>query len=218
MKRRKELPSRKRRALRRCGLLLLALLLAEITGVYELIPARSIRRLADQVGVENPRVVEWFYDPAIPNSRSGLHMLVDGDRAMMLCYTGFSLSGGWDGGVWSTVPTWDGSGLYGGIYIHSQGDTQLGYVFGKLTEPGICRMTLQCTGRDANGQYQELGEMDIPESAVFSLKDGTAQYFLAPLTEELMEAGRWPNQYLLTGEMEDGATVTAEISERLWSA
>lgn len=215
MRKQKKLPSRRKRALRRCALLLLALALAGVTGVYEFVPARGIRSLADRVGVEEPRVVTWFYDPAIPNSRSGIHMLVDGDRAMMLCYSGFSLSRGWEGGAWTAAQTWDGSGLYGGVYAHWQGDDRLGYVFGKITDPDICRVTLRCGTRG-----EELATMDVPETAVFAAEDGGARYFLAPLTEKVMEASKYhTEQHFLTGEAEDGGEVlTVEIRARHWAS
>lgn len=214
MRKQKKLPSRRKRALRWCALLLLALVLAGVTGVYEFVPARGIRSLADRVGVEEPRVVTWFYESVIPDRRSGIHMLVDGERAMMLCYSGFSLFRGWDGGEWAVVQTWDGSGLYGGVYMLWEGDNCQGYVFGKITEPDICRVTLRCEARG-----EELSTMDIPETAVFAEEDGSARYFLAPLTEEVMEDSRYYAwQFFLTGEAKDGSEVlTVEGGSRRWS-
>lgn len=216
MKRQRKTPTRKRTALRRCGWLAAVVVLASATRLYRFLPIQAVYMMADLKDIQHPQVVERFYDGSIPVSRFALHYLVDGDDAMMLCTAGYHPLVGWYDRGWCKAETWDGGALHGGIYIHTQGEQGMCWLFGRVDDGAIQNLTLERTVEPLEGEpYTEV--WNIPPEDL--LEKNGKRYILTKLammewdmTEEARVTWR------LTGRTGGGQAVTAEIAQQGWSA
>lgn len=144
MRKRKQLPSRKRRTARYCLALAAVVLVSSLTGFYTFTPGRAARDNADRQGIEDARVVLRTQGPELIAGWGSRIYLVEGERAILLCPVNFGLlTGGFHGGISSTAETWDGSGLYIGILQGA--DAKVSYVFGRVDDPAVTALTLAVT-------------------------------------------------------------------------
>lgn len=211
----KRVHTRKYTALWCCGAALLTAVLLGVTGIYRFLPSQGVALTADCADIEEPRAVKWFYDPVLPCTRLGPYVLVDGERAMMLCRTDFSLAEGWQSGAWCRVETWDGTGMYAGVYSHSQGETRVTYLFGRVDDPAVRRLELERVAAD-QVESPRTQTQAVMSEAVFE-QDGQ-RYFLL----KLEEVSDWPwewTRYRVNGWSDDGRLVqSAEAVVQSWSA
>lgn len=210
--RKKRTLNRKRRTARYLLTLAVVVVLSSLTGFYTFTPGRAARDKADEEGIENARVVGrvWGEEELIPGWGRLLY-LVEGERAMLLCPVNFSLfGGGWNGGIWCVVETWDGQDLYGGI-LQSQG-SDVSYVFGRVDDPAIQDVVVIQTFPE---YMARMGNMQtVSESAYFE-KDGK-RYFL----ERFSYGTHWekqPEYYHLMGVCGEKIIVNRDIRCASWS-
>lgn len=213
MNRRAYSPTRKRIALRRCGWLAALVVLASVTGIYRFLPIQAVYMMADLIDIQHPQVVERFYDGSLPVTRFAAHYLVDGDDAMMLCVAGYHPLIGWYDRAWAKAETWDDAALHGGIYIHSQGDKRVCWLYGRVDNDTIQRLTLERTVK----HHEEEGYTEawnIPTEDIF--EKGGKRYILMKLDMESMwDVG---NTVHLIGYTSGGQIVkSSEIQARSWS-
>ena len=221
MNKRNKCPDRRRKALRRCALLAAILLFLSVTRLYTPLPGMAIAEAADVCDVENPEVVDWFYDGTLPITRFSLHALVDGERSMMLTAVSFNpLAGGWYYRAFSEAEAWDGSGLYAGVYQHGQDDKAVGYLFGRIDDPEIVTVelteTVQAVLAPESGLHPD-DEVTLPvtlkDVPIFE-RSGT-RYLLTEI--ELREQSYFTRGFQLTGYDKDGnAVATIEPHWRYW--
>lgn len=212
MKKREKQSSRKRTALRRCGLLAAVVVLASAMNLYRFLPIQAVRDMADMNDVEHPKVMRRFYDGTLPVTRFALHYLVDGDDAMMLCVTGCHPLIGWYDRSYAKAETWDGTGLYAGVYAHYQDDASVSYLFGRIDDARIQGLSLRIT-EEANGKDPVTQTVKIPEGDIWE-RDGK-RYFLSELEQLFLGHSI---TYQLSGLDGDGRTVqTVEAGVRTWS-
>ena len=214
MKRKKNL-GRKGRALRAFGWLLVIAALASALKLYCFLPVQAIRSISDMQDVENPKIVHRFYDGTLPITRVALHYLVDGDRSMMLCVTGYNVFMGWYGRSYVPVGTWDDSGLYAGLYIHQQDERRVAYLFGKIEDKSVARLALDGFSAPVEGGESASYHAEIPAEDIFE-KDGE-RYFVSKLDEAaLLE---YLYEGIITGYDRNGTVVkTAEALVHSWSS
>ena len=211
MKKREKRSSRKRTALRRCAVLAAVVLLVSAMNLYHFLPIQAVWDMADMNDIEHPEAVRRFYDGALPVTRFALHYLVDGDYAMMLCMAGYHPLIGWYDRSYAKAETWDGTGLYAGVYEHYQDGAGVAYLFGRIDDPRIQELRLRIT----EGPYKEnpvTQTVEIPEGDIWE-QDGK-RYFLSALASP----SGTRTVYHLSGLDEEGRTVrTVEAVARSWS-
>lgn len=221
MRKQKKCLDRRRRALRRCAWLAAILLFLSVTKLYTPLPGMAIAEAADVCDVENPKVVDWFYDGTLPITRFSLHALVNGERSMMLAAVTFNpLAGGWYYRSYSEAEAWDGSGLYAGVYQHGQGDKAVGYLFGRIDDPEIVTVelteTVQAVLAPEYGLHPD-EELTLPVTLKTEpiVERNGGRYLLAQM--ELREEPYYTRGFQLTGYDKDGNTVvTIEPHHRYW--
>ena len=213
MSRRRKNIGRKGRALRTLGWLLVIAVLASTLKLYCFLPIQAIHAIADRQDVENPWVVDCFYDSTLPITRVALHYLVDGDRSMMLCVTGYNLFMGWYDRSYVPVETWDGSGIHAGLYTHQQDEYRVWYLFGKIEDDSIVRLSIQGSSLP-QGEEGTVYSTEIPTETIFE-KDG-GRYFVSKLDETALP------EYLYEGfvigfDQDGNAVSTAKVHVHSWS-
>ena len=221
MNKRKKRPGRRRTALRRCAWLAAILLFLSVTKLCLPLPGMAVAEAADICDLENPKVVDWFYDGTLPVTRFALHALVDGERSMMLAVVGFNpLAGGWYYRSYSEADAWDNSGLYAGVYQHGQDDQSVGYLFGRIDDPEIVAVelteTVQAVVAPESGLHPD-EEVTLPvelkEDPILE-KNGT-RYLLANI--EPREEPYYTRGFHLTGyDAEGNVVVSIEPYQRYW--
>ena len=215
MKKKRLLP-RKKRALRNCAWLAVIVVLASVFQIYRFTPGQAVRLMAEIEDVENPKIVHSFYDGSLPITRFAVHHLVQGDRSLMLCGTGWHLLMGWYDRAWATVETWDDAGVYGGIFGHKQDEKSMTYFYGRVDAESVESMTLEVDftywdGNDEHVRYMryEFGPEDFFE-------ENGALYICRKLQAE--EGWEWFNEPKVTCVTGDGRTLTAkDVGWRSWS-
>ena len=215
MSRRKKNIGRKGRALRSLGWLLVIAALASALKLYCFLPIQAIRNMADTQDVENPRVVERFYDGTLPVTRTALHYLVDGDRSMMLCVTGYNVFMGWYDRSFVPVETWDDNEIHAGLYIHQQDERRVVYLFGKIEDESIVRLTMEGF---STPEFEDrvAYSAEIPPEDIFE-KDGE-RYFISKLDGEVLELPQFLYDVSLTGfDLDGNAVSTVEVLAHSWS-
>lgn len=213
MRKKTRTPTRKRTALRRCAVLALLLCVTSALNLYHPLPIQAVRGMADIEDVEHPRVIERFYDGSLPITRFALHYLVDGDNSMMLCVAGWHAVLGWYDRAYASVETWDGTGLYAGMYAHYQDDKRVGYLFGQIDDDEITQLLVEVHS-SPQPEEAEVYFIDIPRENIFE-KDGK-RYFLSKMNME--ELPDWLYDVHVSGIDEDGNIVqTTETMSRSWS-
>ena len=212
MKRKKNI-GRKGRALRAFGWLLVIAALASALKLYCFLPIQAIRSLADQQDVENPQVVHRFYDGTLPITRVALHYLVDGDRSMMLCVTGYNVFQGWYGRSYVPLETWDDSGLYARLYIHQQDERRVAYLFGKIEDQAIVRLAMEGCSLPEWEEGGVVYHADVAAEDIFE-KDGE-RYFISKL--DAADLPEYLYEGVITGYDRNGTVVkTAEALVHSW--
>ena len=212
MKRKKNL-GRKGRALRAFGWLLVIAALASALKLYCFLPVQAIRSISDMQDVENPKIVHRFYDGTLPITRVALHYLVDGDRSMMPCVTGYNVFMGWYDRSYVPVETWNSDGLSAGLYIHQQDDRRVAYLFGKIEDSSIARLALDGFSAPVEGGESASYHADIPVKAIFET-DGE-RYFVSKLDEADMP--QYLYEGMITGYDRSGNVVqTTETFAHSW--
>ena len=131
---------------------------------------------------------------------------------MMLCVTGYNVFMGWYGRSYVPVGTWDGSGLYAGLYVHQQDERRVAYLFGKIEDKSIVRLVLDefsvPEGAENVSYYAEIPAEDIFE------KDGE-RYFVSKLDEAALP--EYLYEGVITGYDRNGTVVkTAEALVHSW--
>ena len=213
MKRKKNL-GRKGRALRSLGWLLVIAALASALKLYCFLPIQAIRNMADTQDVENPRVIDCFYDGTLPITRTALHYLVDGDRSMMLCVTGFNVFMGWYDRSFVPVETWDGSGLYARLYIHQQDERRVAYLFGKIEDRSIAHIILNGFSVPEGAENVSY-RGEIPAEDIFE-KDGE-RYFVTQL--DAADLPEYVYEGFITGYDRNGNAIkTVKALVHSWSS
>lgn len=221
MNKRKKCPDRRRKALRRCAWLAAVLLLLSVTKLYAPLPGMAVAEAADVCDLEGPEVVDWFYDGTLPITRFSLHALVDGERSMMLTAVSFNpLAGGWYCRTYSEAEAWDDSGLYAGVYQHSQDEKNVGYLFGRIDDPRIASVEL--TERVQAVLVPESGldpdeEVTLPVELKADpiVERNGGRYLLAEM--EMREEPYYTRGFQLTGYDANGRpVVTIEPHWRYW--
>lgn len=213
MSKKTKCPDRKRKTLRRCAWLVVILAVLSVTNLFHATPWQAIGMVADRCDVENPDVVDWFYDGTLPVTRFALHALVQGEDAMMLTVVGFHPLMGWYERSWATAETWDGSGFYAGVYQHGQDEASVGYLFGRIDDPAIetVRVAKCMVNEETWEEYQQ--EVQLAELTTFERNN--SRYILAKIDVELDSYCR---AFELTGFDADGNAVkTIEPHWRYWS-
>ena len=214
MNRKTKCPDRKRRALHRCAWLVVILVILSVTRLISPLPWMAIRQMADKCDVESPNVVDWFYDGSLPVTRFALHALVDGENSMMLGVTGFHLLMGWYDRTYVAVETWDGSGLYAGVYQHSQQDRTASYLFGRIDDPSIKTLRLAKTIMNEETWEEYRQEVPLPEQYV--MERGGKRYILVKL--DALQNDAYCRGFELTGyDAEGDAVITMEPHWQTWS-
>ena len=213
MRRKKKL-SRKGRALRSLGWLLVIAVLASALKLYCFLPIQAIRSVADQQDVENPQVVHRFYDGTLPITRVALHHLVDGDRCMMLCVTGYNVFMGWYGRSYVPLETWDDSGLYAGLYLHQQDERRVAYLFGKIEDQSIVRLTMEGSSLPEWEEGCVVYHAEVAAEDIFE-KDGE-RYFISKL--DVADMPEYLYEGVITGYDRSGNIVkTTETFAHSWN-
>ncbi len=212
----KRVLSRKHRALRNCGWIAVLLVLTSVLKLYSFLPVQAVRNMSDARDIENPKVVNTFYDGSLPITRFALWHLVQGDNAMMFCATGWHLLMGWYDRTWATVETWDGTGVYAGVYSHAQDEERVTYFYGRVDAESVESLTLDVDWAYWERDREHRGEVQYnltPED--FFEKDGK-QYFCAKLRAE--EMWTWSADTTVTCVTGDGTVLeTTEVDWRTWS-
>lgn len=216
MKKQKKLRSRKKRALRNCVWLIVILVLASVFRIYQFFPGQAIHFMAEREDVENPKVIHSFYDGSLPITRFAVHHLVQGDNSLMFCGTGWHLLMGWYDRAWAAVETWDGTGVYGGIFEHKQDEKSMTYFYGRVDAESVESMALEVdfTYWDGNDEHvrhmlYEFGPEDFFE------EDG-ALYICKKLQAD--EGWEWFSDPTVTCVTGDSRTlITEDIGWRSWS-
>lgn len=215
MKRMKRNQGRKGRVLRLFARLTVVVLLASVLRLYNFLPIQAIRDMAEMQDVEDPKVVNSFYDNTLPVTRFALHHLVEGKRSMMLCVTGYDLFMGWYDRSYVSVETWDGSGLYAGLYIHQQAEQQVSYLFGKIEDGKIERLSLKGYSAPQSEAEVVIHTFDVPETDIFE-KDGE-RYFISKLDDTGQELPHLLYDAFATGfDREGHAVATVEVPVHSW--
>lgn len=213
MKNRRPMSSRRRQALRRCALLAAVVMLSSALGLYRFLPVQAMRLMADMEDVEHPRSVKWFYDGTLPITRVALYDLVQGDAAMLLCVTGFSPLGGWYDRAWAKVETWDGTGLYAGVYGHGQDGAFVTYIFGRVDDPAVQTLSVLVT-EDALEDVPRSRSVEIPLSDIQTEKNGR-RYFATKL--DVWPVGSSTTFQVIGSGMDGTAFRTVEAPSQSWS-
>lgn len=219
MKGKKKLLSRKKRALRNSAYLMVVLVLASALQIYRFLPVQAVRTIAEMEDVERPKVIRTFYDGSIPITRFALHHLVQGENSLMFCTTGWHLLMGWYDRAYATVETWDGSGVYGGVFGHGQDGESMIYFYGQVDAETVESLTLEVDFTYWNGKEEEEDsvqhlryEFDAED---FFEENGTLYICKKLQVEEGWEWFSDPGVTCVTG---DGRTLTAkDVSWRSWS-
>lgn len=224
MRRRKPLPTRSRRALRRLAVLAALLTVLNGLGIYRVTPWRGVEAIADLCDVEQPEKVCRFYDGTLPVYRFALHYLVDGEDAMMLCTTGFHPLMGWYDRDWCRVETWDGAPVHAGVVSHAQGGKRTVYLFGRVDNGYIDRFTLTFTEvtEGEGGTLERVPHsMDLPASALF--RGGNDRRYLLtaldfPWVEDAPFAPQFEDFRILGYDHADNVLADEEVFWRSWSS
>ena len=219
MKTQKKLLSRKKRALRNCVWLVVILVLASVFRIYQFFPGQAIRFMAEREDVEHPKVIHSFYDGSLPITRFAVHHLVQGDNALMFCGTGWHPLMGWYDRAWATTETWNGTGVYGGVFSHEQDEERMVYFFGRVDAKSVESLTLEMEFTYWNGAEEK---EDIVrylryefDSEDFFEEDG-ALYICKKLQAD--EGWEWFSDPTVTCVTGDGRTlITEDIGWRSWS-
>lgn len=210
-KRRKNI-GRKGRALRSLGWLMAIAVLASVLKLYCFLPIQAIHAMADRQDVEKPRVIHRFYDGTLPVTRTALHYLVDGERSMMLCVTGYNLFMGWYDRSYVPVETWDDSVIHAGLYSHQQDEYRVWYLFGKIEDDSIVRLSMQGMSVP-QGEEGIAYSVEIPETDMFE-KNGE-RYFITRLDETALP--EYLYETFITGYDQSGGLVsTAKVLLHSW--
>lgn len=217
MSKQKKLLPRKKRALRNCAYLAVILVLASVFQVYRFLPSQAIGLMAEMEDVENPKVIDSFYDGTLPITRFAVHHLVQGDRSMMFCATGWHLLMGWYDRTWATVETWDGTGVYAGVYGHQQDEKSVTYFYGRVDAESVESMTLEVdfTCWDGEEEHVRYVRYEFGPEDFFEKND--TLYICKKLQAE--EGWEWFNEPKVTCVTGDGRTLTAEnVSWQSWGS
>ena len=218
MKKQKKRLSRKKRALWNCGWLAVILILASVFQIYRFTPGQAIRAMAERQDVENPKVIHSFYDGSLPVTRFAVHHLVQGDDSLMLCATGWHLLTGWYDRAWATKETWDGTGVYGGVFGHKQDEKRMTYFFGRVDAASVESLTLEVEFAYWNEETGEelLRYMRYGFGPEDFFEENGSLYFCKKLQTE--EDWDWFNMPTVTCVTGDGRTLMAkDVGWRSWS-
>lgn len=212
----KKAPTRKQTALRRCATLAAVVVLASVTRIYNFLPIQAVRVMADINDMQHPEVVKRFHDGSLPVTRFALYYLVEDGDALMLCATGYHPLAGWYDRAWAKAETWDDAPLHGGIYTHTQGDKQSAWVYGRIENDAIKRVTL-CRVMETEVENDfDFAYFPVPEEDVFE-RNGK-RYILTQLHDFREGSAGWTT-YSLLGETygPESSLPECEIDCRSWS-
>lgn len=171
--RKKRMPSRRQKALRWCGALVLALALFPLLGLYCPFPSQAADLMADKQDLQDVETVLWYRDQELRQSNYLRRpCLIANEDALVFFLANFNGTYGWNSGVWMKVETWTDAGLYAGIMGYRPEGAA--WLAGKLKDPDIESLTLTMPdgeAREISGTYMRYGQ------------DG-ARYFVVPLAYE----------------------------------
>ena len=126
--------NRKRRAVRRLGLLVSVLCLGMSLAGYNSGPRMAVSDAADEMDMAYEKTfIKGFYDAGNPDHLLSVNYLVENPDAMLFCsvyWTPF----GWQAGRKCKVETWECQGVYAGLK-RFYGDEETTYwLFGRMEE------------------------------------------------------------------------------------
>jgi len=219
VKKRKKNLTRKGRILRLCAGFAAIIALASTLKLYHFLPIQAIHAMADQQDIEEPRVIDTFYDGTLPITRFALCHLVQGKDALMLCTTGYNPFMGWYDRTWSVVETWNGTGLYAGVQRHQQDDKQVTYFYGRVDAEAVETLSLEVdfTSWDGKQELKHHAKYTLAAEDFFE-KDGFL-YFCEKLPMEDKPLWEWLAKPRVVCTTADGTVLeTDEVDWRGWSS
>ena len=178
----KEVLTRKKRAFRRLLVLAAAaVLLGGLTG-YCFLPIQALWRAADQLDMEQVRVIKRFYAPKDLRSFLSVNYLAESEDAMLLCSVQGSV-GGWGSGKKSRVEIWEDSPAHAGLWRDSgdEGDTY--WLFGRMKEKPTA---MNLYYREQVDLVTHRISIEVPVEHLFQGEDGT-WYLLSQVDRIWME-------------------------------
>ena len=202
MKRRKQLPTRRRRALRWMAALAVLVLSCHLLGAYCLTPERVLRKLEQS---RHTGATEFLWREDAPEGmEKGSLRLAGGDHAAILCLYRFYWSGGWRSGATDyaerqadqpfSAAHYQGWGKVDRIPAN---DIDYHYVFGAVEDPGITELIIEFDAIE--GGHDQTARLT---AADWILNEDGDRFFLCALEPQIWNYSRACS---VVGVYEDGS-------------
>ena len=171
--------TRKKRALRRLGLLVGVLCLGMCLASYNSAPRMAVSDAADELDMAYEKTfIKEFYDAADPEHLISMKYLVETREAMMFCSVYFTPFG-WMDGQAMRVETWDGQAAYAGLKGFYGDKEHTYWLFGRVEEKPTA-MTLYYKEEDRRVS------IEVPAEDLFQGENGK-WYFISQVSADWVE-------------------------------
>ena len=171
--------TRKKRALRRLGLLVGVLCLGMCLASYNSAPRMAVSDAADELDMAYEKTfIKEFYDAADPEHLISMKYLVETREAMMF-YSVYFTPFGWMDGQAMRVETWDGQAAYAGLKGFYGDKEHTYWLFGRVEEKPTA-MTLYYKEEDRRVS------IEVPMESLFRGENGK-WYFISQISADWVE-------------------------------
>lgn len=167
--------SRRQKAFRRLGILMILLVIGSVTGLYQVLPSMAVRDMEVSYGIAPTNTIERVYNPDI--SKTTLYYLQENDDVLMWTSVKYyPFLGGWQRMFAAVVELDESAPLQVSYEAISSDEKTTVYAFGQVKQAG--EVVLQARDWDDD---TVLCEFVVPETDYITYEGQT--YFISDITE-----------------------------------